>query len=100
MHLLGYLYGSHGQQKRGAAYLLIAAQLSPENEKILRTLAHLLILDGEAEKALATVEKLETLEGSDDPALLILKSRALLAAGRKAEARSSFRDFLKRKRAA
>lgn len=100
LHLLGYLYGCHGQVKRGAAYLLIATQLSPDNVEILRTLAHLLILDGEADKALATVAKLETLEGKDHPALPLLKSRALLAAGRTAEARTSFRDFIERKRAA
>lgn len=94
LHVLGYLYGCHGQVKRGAAYLLIAAQLSPGNAGVLRTLAHLLILDGEAEKALATIARLETLDGMDHPTLALLKSRALLAAGRTAEARHAFRDFL------
>jgi len=61
---------------------------------VLRTLAHLLILDGEAEKALATIARLETLEGMDDPALALLKSRALLVAGRKAEAHSALLNFL------
>jgi type III secretion protein Y len=94
LHVLGYLYGRHGQVKRGTAYLLIAAQLAPGNVDILRTLAHLLVLDGEADKALATIERLETLEGMDHPTLALLKSRALLAAGRRSEARHSFRDFL------
>jgi type III secretion protein Y len=94
LHVLGYIYGCHGQAKRGAAYLLIAAQLSPRNAGVLRTLAHLLILDGEADKALATIARLETLEGMDHPALALLKSRALLAAGRKTEARNAFREFL------
>ena len=94
LHVLGYLYGCHGQVKRGAAYLLIAAQLSPGNPGVLRTLAHLLILDGEADKALATIARLETLDGMDHPTLALLKSRALLAAGRTAEARHAFRDFL------
>lgn len=94
MHVLGYLYGCHGQAKRGATYLLIAAQLAPENAGLLRTLAHLLILDGEAEKALATIARLETLEGMAHPALALLKSRALLVAGRKTEAHSALLRFL------
>ncbi|WP_292180060.1 hypothetical protein [Mesorhizobium sp.] len=94
LHVLGYLYGCHGQAKRGAAYLLIAAQLAPGNAGVLRTLAHLLILDGEAEKALATIARLETLDGMDHPALALLKSRALLVAGRKTEARSALLSFL------
>lgn len=94
LHVLGYLYGCHGQVKRGAAYLLIAAQLAPGSIGILRTLAHVLILDGEADKALATIAKLETLEGMDHPTLALLKSRALLAAGHTEEARHAFRDYL------
>ena len=94
LHVLGYLYGRHGQVKRGIAYLLIAAQLSPENTGVLRTLAHLLILDGEADKALAAISRLETLDGMDNPTLSLLKSRALLAAGRGAEAQGTFRNFV------
>jgi type III secretion protein Y len=99
LHVLGYLYGCHGQAKRGAAYLLIAAQLSPGNAGVLRTLAHLLILDGEADKALATIARLETLEGMDHPTLALLKSRALLVAGRKAEAHNALRSFLSQRAA-
>jgi len=94
LHILGFLYGSHGQAKRGAAYLLIAAQLSPANPGLLRTLAHLLTLDGQADKALATIAHLERLDGREEPGLLLLKSRALSAAGRRAEARRTFQDFL------
>jgi len=97
LHVLGYLYGCHGQAKRGAAYLLIAAQLSPGNAGVLRTLAHLLTLDGEADKALATIARLETLDGVDHPTLGLLKSRALLAAGRKTEAHEAMRSFLSRR---
>ena len=77
LHVLGYLYGCHGQAKRGAAYLLI--------------------LDGEADKALATIARLETLDGVDHPTLGLLKSRALLAAGRKTEAHEAMRSFLLRR---
>lgn len=97
LHVLGYLYGCHGQVKRGAAYVLIAVQLDPGNASLLRTLAHLLVLDGEADKALATIAKLETLEDMDHPGLALLKSRALLTAGRTDEARNAFRQFLARR---
>ena len=73
---------------------MIAAQLSPEDSGVLRTLAHLLILDGEADKALATIARLETLEGMQHPTLHLLKSRALLVDGRKTEAREAFQRFL------
>jgi type III secretion protein Y len=94
LHLLGYIYGCHGQAKRGAAYLLIAAQLSPDNIEVLRTLTHLLTLDGDGEKALDTISRLESLDGNDHPTLPLLKSRALHAAGRKEEARQVFDRFL------
>lgn len=94
LHLLGYLYGCHGQAKRGVAYLLIAAQLSPDDVGILRTLAHLLTLDGAGEKALSTIARLEQLEDDRHPALTLLKSRALHVAGRTEEARQTFRRFL------
>ncbi|WP_163266847.1 tetratricopeptide repeat protein [Chelativorans alearense] len=95
LHVLGHLYGCHGQVKRGVVYLLIAVQLAPEDPGILRTLAHLLILDDEADKALATIARLEALdEDARHPALALLKSRALLKAGRPDEAHRSFREFL------
>ncbi|WP_320263551.1 hypothetical protein [Mesorhizobium dulcispinae] len=43
---------------------------------------------------MATIARLETLEGMDHPALTLLKSRALLVAGRKAEAHSALLRFL------
>lgn len=95
LHLLGYVYGCHGQAKRGAAYLLIAAQLSPDDVGVLRTLSYLLTLDGEADKALETISRLEVLDDRRDPALHLLKSRALYAAGRQEEARQAFNLFVK-----
>ncbi|KAB2676353.1 hypothetical protein F9L08_26690 [Brucella tritici] len=95
LHLLGYVYGCHGQAKRGAAYLLIAAQLSPHDIRVLRTLSHLLTLDGEADKALETIARLEVLGDRGNPALHLLKSRALHVAGRQEEARQAFNRFVK-----
>ncbi|TWH00087.1 type III secretion protein Y [Mesorhizobium sp. J18] len=95
LHILGHLYGCHGQIKRGVVYLLIAVQLAPDNPAILRTLAHLLTLDGEADKALATIARLEAIDDTEQqPVLALLKSRALLKAGRTEDARRSFREFL------
>jgi type III secretion protein Y len=95
LHILGYLYGSHGQVNRGITYLLIAVQLSPDDPGLLRTLAHLLIRNGDAEKALATIDRMETMDVmASHPALALLKSRALLLSGRTEEARSSFQAFL------
>lgn len=94
LHVLGYLYGSHGQLRRGTAYLLTAVQLAPDDVGVLRTLAHLLIQDGEAERALATIARLEKLDDAGRFALKLLKSRALLAAGRKEEARRTMKVFL------
>lgn len=94
LHVLGYLYGWHGQSRRGTAYLLMAVQLAPDHVGVLRTLAHLLIEDGEATKALTTIARLETLDQTGHPALALLKSRALFAAGRKEEAREAMKAFL------
>lgn len=94
LHALGYLYGCHGQAKRGLVLLLMAARLAPEDPGVLRTLAHLFLREGKAERALAVIDRLEALEDARHPARELLKSRALLAAGREQDARRSFRTFL------
>jgi len=97
LHALGYLYGCHGQARRGVVLLLIAARLAPEDSGVLKTLAHLFVIDGEADRALTVIARLEALDGDGHPALALLKSRALLAAGRTGEARDVFRDFQARR---
>ena len=97
LHGLGYVYGRHGQTKRALVLQLIAARLAPDDPGILRTLAHTFLLDGAPDRALAIIGRLDTMAGADDPGLQLLKSRALWAAGRQAEARDAFRLFRERR---
>jgi type III secretion protein Y len=97
LHLLGYLYGQHGETKRGLVLLLIAARLAPDNVGIWRTLAHSFLADGAPDRTIAVIERLRLMDDSGDPALDLLMGRALWACGRRIEARRSFRDFLARR---
>jgi type III secretion protein Y len=97
LHLLGYLYGQHGETKRGIVMLLIAARLAPGNVGVWRTLAHAFLADGAPKRAIAVIEHLRRMNGADHPALDLLMSRALWACGRRIEARRCFRDFLARR---
>jgi type III secretion protein Y len=97
LHLLGYLYGQHGETKRGLVLLIIAARLAPDNVGIWRTLAHSFLADGAPERTIVVIERLRLMDGADDPVLDLLMGRALWACGRRVEARRSFRDFLARR---
>jgi type III secretion protein Y len=96
LHMLGYLYGQHGDTKRGLVLLLLAARLAPNDVGILRTLVHAFLLDGEPERAITVIERLRSTDEADQPVLDLLMGRALWACGRHVEARSSFHDFLER----
>lgn len=93
LHMLGFLYGQHGQGRRGLVLLLLAARLAPENPDILRTLTHILLVNDSPDRALAVIDRLEGL-GEDTPALTLLKARALWGVGREMDARQTFREFL------
>ena len=97
LHLLGYLYGQHGETKRGIVMLLIAARLAPDNVGVWRTLAHSFLADGAPHRAIAVIERLRRMKESDHPVFDLLMGRALWACGRRIEARHSFRDFLARR---
>jgi type III secretion protein Y len=97
LHVLGYLYGQHGETKRGIVMLLIAVRLAPSNVGVWRTLAHLFLADGAPKRAVAVIEHLRRLNDVDHPALDLLMSRALWACGRRVEARRCFRAFLARR---
>lgn len=97
LHLLGYLYGQHGETKRGLVLLLIAARLDPDNVGVWRTLAHSFLADGAPNMTIAVIERLRVMDDSDHPGLDLLMGRALWACGRRIEARRSFRDFLARR---
>jgi type III secretion protein Y len=98
LHVLGYLYGEHGQTKRAIAMLLIATRLDPNDIGVLRTLAHTFISDGSPDHAMAILERLRSTEDVGHPALDLLAARALWASGRETDARRSFRDFLMHRR--
>jgi type III secretion protein Y len=97
LHALGYLYGEHGQTKRGLVLLLLAARLAPDDVGVLRTLVHAFLLDEAPERAIAVIKRLRSMPDADHPALDLLMGRALWACGRQIEARRSFRDFLDRR---
>jgi type III secretion protein Y len=97
LHSLGYLYGRGGQIKRGLVLLLLAARFSPDNVGVLRTLTHLLLMNGSSERALAVISRLQSLNDGDNATLLLLKSRALWIGGQKMEARHCFREYLKQR---
>jgi type III secretion protein Y len=97
LHGLGYQYGRYGQSKRALVLLLIAARLAPDDAAVLRTLAHVLLLDGAPRRAAAVLERLAGLEGAEHPALDLLRSRVLRECGRKDEARDAFRRYVARR---
>jgi len=97
LHMLGYLYGQHGDVKRGLVLLLLATRLAPNDVGILRTLVHAFLLDDAPERAITVIERLRSTDEADHPILDLLMGRALWACGRHIEARSSFNDFLKRR---
>jgi type III secretion protein Y len=98
LHALGYLYGQHGQTKRGLVLLLIAARLDPDDVGVLRTLAHTFVLDSAPDRAVAVLDRLRTMEDADHPVLDLLTARALWVGGSENEARRSFRNFLMNRR--
>ena len=94
LQVLGYVYASHGQTKRAIVLQMIATWLAPDDPAVLRTLAYTFMLEGAPEKALPIIERLSFLDGEDHPALCLLKSRALKAAGHGPEAREAFYKFI------
>lgn len=96
LHALGYLYGRHGQRKRGLALLVIAARLAPDNVGVLRTLANAFLIDHAPRRAMAVIARMRQLEGGDHPGIILLASHALWATGQAREARLAFRQYLER----
>ena len=97
LHGLGYLYGRYGQPKRALVLLLIAARMAPDDVGVLRTLAHVFLLDGAPRRAAAVLDRLATLDGAEHPVLDLLRARVLWACGQKPEARQAFRRYLDRR---
>lgn len=71
-----------------------------DDPQVLRALAHALTAERRSEQALAAIDRLEALEGAGGRReTLLLRSRALHAAGRREEARACFAAYLSRRAA-
>ena len=97
LHSLSYLYLRHGQNRRALSLIMLAARRMPNDVGLMRTLAYAFVANGAAEEALEVIEQLEQLDlagGGADQMRQLLKARALLHAGRTAEAKAQFRQFV------
>ncbi|WP_376091721.1 hypothetical protein ACE7GA_22275 [Roseomonas sp. CCTCC AB2023176] len=96
LHALGYVYLRQGQSRRASVLLLLAARQRPMDAPLMRTLAASLSACGLGERALEVLDHAARLEPEADASRpgRVLRARALLAAGRREEARAAFRDGL------
>jgi Flp pilus assembly protein TadD len=92
LHCLGYVYLRQGQLRRAAVLLMLAARDDP-SAALLRTLALALIGCNLGEQAMQVLDRAEQLDpaGASLPLNRVLRARALLALGRREEARVVFR---------
>lgn len=92
LHCLGYVYLRQGQLRRAAVLLMLAAR-DNASAPLLRTLALALIGCRLGEQATQVLDRAEALDpaGAALPLNRILRARALLALGRREEARIAFR---------
>lgn len=93
LHCLGQVYLRQGQPHRAAVLLMVAAREAPGSAPVLRALAAALIACGLGRPAVDALSGAEALdpEGAAHPMGRLLRARALLADGRRSEARLVFR---------
>ena len=97
---LSYLYLACGQEARALPLLRLMQHDDGDDPQVLRALAHALTAERRSEQALTVIDRLEALEGADGRReILLLRSRALHAAGRREEARACFGAYLSRRAA-
>lgn len=95
---LSFLYLACGQEIRALPLLSLLDRSGNADAEVLRALAHALTAEGLSDQALAVLDRLEAVEGDDGPReILLLRARALHAAGRGAEARECFAAFVSRR---
>ncbi len=101
LHALAFLYLRHGQNRRALSLIMLAARRVPNDVGLMRTLAYAFIANGAANEALEVIERLERVDRNSgaDRMRCLLKARALLHAGRLAEARALFRQFVEARKA-
>ena len=97
---LSFLYLACGQELRALSLLSLLERDNDNDPEVLRALAYALTAEGLYDRALDVIGRLEALEGADGPGeVLLLRSRALHAAGRGVEARACFAAFVARRTA-
>ena len=101
LHGLADIYQRADQSPRALVMLLLATQIIPDDPTLLRRLAVVFTAVGDGERALAALDRIAQLTVSspehEPTELLLLRSRALLRAGRGAEGRQLFRHYLSRR---
>lgn len=102
LHALAHLYLQHGQNERALVLAQLADRVPSRDQSIKRTLAYAYVANGDGDAAMRVIDELEAGAASTGagpvPALLLLRSRALLLQGRTDDARRFFREFLIRRR--
>jgi tetratricopeptide (TPR) repeat protein len=96
LHLLADVYLDQGHAGRAAILLEALTVLAPDKVELLRTLSYALLLAGRYEDALAATDVLLRLDAAmpeNTPALFI-RSKALWALGRVAEAQENLQRYL------
>jgi cytochrome c-type biogenesis protein CcmH/NrfG len=102
LHCLGYVYLRQGQARRAAVLLMLASRAAPRSPGILRTLAAAMVGCGLGDRAIEVLDAADRLDpvGGAAPMAGVLRARALLAQGRKEDARATFRASTSQSRAA
>ena len=86
---LSYLYLACGQEIRALPLLWLLERDNGNDPEVLRALAHALTAECMCDQALKVIDRVEALEGAGGSGeVLLLRSRALHAAGQRAEARA------------
>ena len=94
---LSFLYLACGQEIRALPLLSLLERDDANDVEVLRGLAHALTKEGLHDRALAVIDRVESIEragGGAPREVLLLRSRALHAAGRRTEASACFADFV------
>ena len=95
---LSYLYLACGQEIRALPLLWLLERDNGNDPEVLRALAHALTAECMCDQALKVIDRVEALEGAGGSGeVLLLRSRALHAAGQRAEARACFTAFVSRR---
>lgn len=96
LQVLADVYLDQGLAERAAVLLEALTVLEPDNEQVFKALGYAQLQAGRYEDALATVDALLRLGVAmpDNAPVLLIRSKALWAVGRVAEAQESLQRYL------